>query len=165
MNSEQTAVATHSVKDKIFQRVPYAVGALIGLYFLLGAIGLGVGTLSAPAPGLWPSIVAVVLIGCCVVGMLIGGDGEDIEDFAGRLLRPAIGVATLSLFILMFSRFGLVLSGLVVLVIWFRFLARETWFMSVVLAVGATVVTYLLFVQLLAARFPDDVIAQLWGGR
>ena len=75
MDSEQTAVATHSVKDKIFQRVPYAVGALIGLYFLLGAIGLGVGTLSAPAPGLWPSIVAVVLIGCCVLGMLIGGIG------------------------------------------------------------------------------------------
>lgn len=165
MNSEQTAVATHSVKDKIFQRAPYAVGALIGLYFLLGAINLGVGTLSAPGPGLWPTIVAVILIGCCVVGMLIGGDGEDIEEFAGRLLRPTIGVATLSLFILVFSRFGLLLSALVLLLVWFRFLARETWLMSVILAVGATVVTYLLFVQLLGARFPDDVLTQLWGGR
>ncbi len=148
----------------LLNRVPYIVGIIVAGYFVKGAIDLGVGGFSEPGSGLWPLIVALVLLGCCIAGLVIA-DGADVDEFGGRLKRPMFGLAVLALFALLFPVVGLLLTGSVVLLIWFRFLANESWKLSAALAVGATAVAYILFVELLGAVFPPDVIAQLWGGR
>lgn len=147
----------------LLNRVPYIVGIIVGGYFVKGALDLGIGAFSEPGSGLWPLLIAMVLLGCCVVGLVIA-DGTDVDEFGGRLARPALGLAVLALFALLFPVLGLLLTGTFVLLVWFRFLANESWAASLGLAVGTTVVAYILFVQLLGAVFPPDVIAQLWGG-
>jgi hypothetical protein len=150
--------------NALLNRVPYIIGLIVAGYFVKGSLDLGIGGFAEPDSGLWPLIVALVLVGCCLVGLVVA-DGTDVDTFGARLRRPALGLAVLLLFALLFPVVGLLLTGTLVLILWFRFLANEPWPISVALAVGATVVAYVLFVQLLGAVFPPDVIAQLWGDR
>ncbi|MEW1973837.1 tripartite tricarboxylate transporter TctB family protein [Microbacterium profundi] len=151
-------------REQMIWRIPYLGAGALGLYFLFGSISLGIGTMAAPGPGLWPFMISIILVTCCIVG-LIAATGEDVDGFGSRLIRPALGLITLCCFVLLFPVVGLLLTGVVVLTFWFRFLARESWRMAVGLAVGVTAGSYLLFVVFLGAVFPPDIIAQLWGGR
>ncbi|TFV68206.1 UNVERIFIED_ORG: tripartite tricarboxylate transporter TctB family protein [Bacillus sp. AZ43] len=144
-------------------RLPLLVVLAFGTYFAIASYELELGTLRAPLSGLWPFIVSVVLIACTLVG-LFTCDPTDVEQFGRPVVRPFLGLAALCLFVLLWDEVGLLLTGAVVLTFWFKVLARESWRMAVALAVGASVVAHLLFVVLLGARLPDDVIAQLWGG-
>ncbi len=150
--------------DWLVARLPFFVAAGIGLYFALGAYALDIGSLRQPDAGLWPFIVAVLLVVFSVVGMFTASR-DDIEAMDRTALKPLLGLIALGLFVVLFDELGLLLTASLVLTFWFRFLARESWRMSVALAVGASATAYLLFVELLGARLPADVIAQLWGGR
>jgi putative tricarboxylic transport membrane protein len=140
------------------------VALAVGIYFAVGSYDLELGSLREPDSGLWPFIVSVLLIVCSIAGMFTA-DLADIEPFGRLVVRPLLGLVALALFVVLFDEVGLLLTGTVVLLIWFRVLARETWLLALTLAVGASTVAYLLFVVLLGARLPDDLIAQLWGGR
>jgi hypothetical protein len=150
--------------DWLIARLPFLVALGIGIYFAVGSYDLDIGSLRAPDSGLWPFIVSVILISCSVGGMF-AADRADIEPFDRTVIRPLLGLIVLCLFVVLFEETGLLLTGSLVLFFWFKFLAREGWLMAVALAVGASTVAYLLFVVILGARLPDDLIAQLWGGR
>ena len=150
--------------DWFLARLPFLVAAAIGLYFAFGAYQLDIGTMRQPDAGLWPFIVAVLLVLFSVIGMF-SADRADIEPMGRTSLRPLLGLIALGLFVVLFDEVGLLLTASLVLMFWFRVLAEEGWRMSAALAVGASVAAYLLFVRLLGARLPADVIAQLWGGR
>lgn len=150
--------------DWLLARLPFLVAAGIGLYFAVGAYDLDLGTMREPDAGLWPFIVAVLLVIASVGGM-VTADIADIEPFGRIVVRPLLGLIVLCLFVVLFAEVGLLLTGSLVLLFWFRVLAQEGWLMSLALAVGASVVAHLLFVVVLGARLPADVVAQLWGGR
>jgi hypothetical protein len=150
--------------DWLIARLPFLVALGIGIYFAVGSYDLDLGSLRNPESGLWPFIVSVLLI-LCSLGGLLTADRADIEPFGRTIVRPLLGLIVLCLFVLLFEQVGLLLTGSLVLFFWFKFLARESWLMAVALAVGASVVAYVLFVVILGARLPDDLIAQLWGGR
>lgn len=145
-------------------RVPYLVALAIAGYFAQGSVQLGVGGLIDPGPGLWPLAISVLLGLCSMIGLVTAND-EDVEEFRGRLLRPAMGGAVLCLFVLLFERVGLILTGVIVMFFWFKVLARESWAVAISLAVGCTAVAYVLFVIVLGAVFPADIVASLWQGR
>ncbi|MDP5183901.1 tripartite tricarboxylate transporter TctB family protein [Blastococcus sp. BMG 814] len=150
--------------DWLLARLPFLVAAGIGLYFAVGAYDLELGTMRQPDTGLWPFIVAVLLI-VFSVGGIFTADRADIAPFGRIIVRPLLGLIVLCLFVVLFDEVGLLLTASLVLLFWFRVLAREGWLMSLALAVGASAVAHLLFVVVLGARLPADVIAQLWGGR
>lgn len=147
----------------LITRLPFLVILAFGGYFAVESYSLELGTLREPQAGLWPFIISIVLVVCTAVGM-VTCDPADVESFGRPVVRPLLGIVALALFILLWDEVGLLLTGSLVLTFWFRFLARETWLMAVALAVGASVVAHLLFVVVLGARLPDDVIAALWGG-
>jgi hypothetical protein len=150
--------------DWLIARLPFLVALAVGIYFAVGSYDLDLGSLRDPDSGLWPFIVSVLLILCSIAGLLTA-DRADVEPFDRTVVRPLLGLIVLCLFVVLFEQTGLLLTGSLVLFFWFKFLAREGWLMAVTLAVGASVVAHLLFVVILGARLPDDLIAQLWGGR
>jgi putative tricarboxylic transport membrane protein len=148
----------------LVDRLPLLAVLAVGICFAVGSYQLDLGTLRQPGSGLWPFVVSIALIVFGVVALFVC-DTDDGEPFERSAVRPLLGMAALCLFVLLWDEVGLLLTGSVVLLFWFRVLARETWRTSVALAVGASVVAYLLFGLLLGARLPTDVIAQLWGGQ
>lgn len=145
-------------------RLPFLITGALGVYILLVSISLGIGTTMSPKPGMWPMMLSVLLIICSIFGIFVA-NGEDTEAFGSRLIRPLLGAMVLALFPLLFPLVGLILTGAIVLFLWFKFLAGETWKTSIILSVCAAFAAYLIFSVLLGAVFPPDVIAQLWGGR
>lgn len=151
------------VRGWLVTRLPLLVALVFAGYFAVESYALGLGTLRAPLSGLWPFIVSLVLMACALVG-LFTCDPADVESFGPPVVRPALGLAALCLFVLLWDEVGLLLTGSAVLTFWFKVLARESWRTAVTLAVAASVGAHVLFVVALGARLPDDLVAQLWGG-
>ena len=134
----------------------------VGVAALVGAVGLSLGTLTQPGPGLWPFVVALLLTGTALV-LVVLDDPQDYEPWTRGTARIAGGVAGLAVFIAVFELVGFVLPAFLMLLLWLRVFGRESWRWAVGLAVAGSVGLYLLFDTLLGVRFPDDVVAGLVG--
>lgn len=145
-------------------KLPLLVVLAMCGWFLYQARDLEVGSLTEPGPGLWPTLVAVLLAVTTLCGVALN-TADGIEYFGRDTWRVGVGVVALGIFIVLFDRLGLILPGIVLTVFWLRVLARESWRLSGAVALGATLGCYLLFVSVLGVVFPDDLVAQLWGGR
>jgi lysylphosphatidylglycerol synthetase-like protein (DUF2156 family) len=137
----------------------HLVGSLVplavGVASLVWATQLGVGSPTQPGPGLWPFAISVVLAASSVVLLVFGrGRREDYEKFTRGALTIALGVVSLGLFMVLFQRVGFELPTLLVLVFWLRFLGGESWRTTVLVAVGATAVFYVLFIVALGTPLP-----------
>ncbi len=134
-----------------------------GIGALAGAVGLSLGTLTAPGPGLWPFVVALLLTGTALV-LVVVDDPEDYEPFTRGSGRIAGGLAGLAVFVAAFEVIGFLLPAFLMLLLWLRVFGREPWRWALGLALAGSVGLYLLFDTALGVRFPDDVVAGLMGG-
>jgi putative tricarboxylic transport membrane protein len=135
----------------------------VGIAALVGAVGLSLGSLTAPGPGLWPFVVALLLAGTALV-LVVVDDPEDYEPFTGGSARIAGGLAGLAVFVAAFEVVGFLLPAFLMLLLWLRVFGREPWGWALGLAVAGSVGLYLLFDTVLGVRFPDDVVSGLVGG-
>ncbi|MHA6619388.1 tripartite tricarboxylate transporter TctB family protein [Pseudonocardia sp. DLS-67] len=145
----------------------YRIGPLIvvavGVGALAGSVALSLGELTAPGPGLWPFVVALLLTGTGLV-LLVVDDPADYEPFTRGSARIVGGLAGLAVFVAVFEVIGFLLPAFLMLLLWLRVFGRESWRWSVGLALVGSVGLYLLFDTALGVRFPDDVVAGLVGG-
>lgn len=141
----------------------HLVGSLvplcIGVVSLVYTIRLGVGSPTAPGPGLWPLVVSAVLTATSVVLLIFGRRTEDYEKFTRRALAIALGVVSLGLFVVLFQRVGFELPTLLVFVFWLRFLGGEPWRTTILVATGATAAFYVLFIVILGTPLPHIAIS------
>lgn len=149
----------------IASKVPLLFVVAVALIFHAKGDDLAVGNLTEPGPGFWPRVLVVALLLASVLGLCVDlSDG--IESFEmSSTFRVIAGFAALCLFVLVFKNTGMILAGIVLLLLWLKGLNGESWRLSVVIAVVAPILTYLLFVEALGVRFPADLVANLWGGR
>lgn len=145
-------------------KVPMLVVLAIAAIFLWQIRDMRVGTLTEPGPAFWPLILVVVMAITGVVGLLTDVTAG-VEEFDSSTLRVGAGFVVLASFILLFPFTGVILAGFVFMVAWLRLLHGESWRLTLILAALAPLAAYLLFVTLLGVRFPDDLVASLWGGR
>jgi putative tricarboxylic transport membrane protein len=145
----------------------YRLGPLIvvavGVGALAGSVALSLGELTAPGPGLWPFVVALLLTGTGLV-LLVVDDPADYEPFTRNSARIAGGLAGLAVFVVAFEVVGFILPAFLMLLLWLRVFGGESWRWAVGLALVGSVGLYLLFDTALGVRFPDDVVAGLVGG-
>jgi putative tricarboxylic transport membrane protein len=134
----------------------------VGVAALFGAVGLSLGELTAPGPGLWPFVVAALLTGSALILVAVD-DREDYERWTRGSARIAGGVAGLAVFVVAFEAVGFLLPAFLMLLLWLRIFGREPWRWSLGLALAGSVGFYLLFDQVLGVPFPDDVVAGLVG--
>jgi putative tricarboxylic transport membrane protein len=149
------------VRGQVHRIAPLVVLA-VGIAALVGAAGLSLGELTAPGPGLWPFIVAMLLTGTALVLMVVD-DPADYEPWTRGSLRIVGGLGVLAVFVLAFDAVGFVLPAFLMLLLWLRVFGRESWSWSVGLALVGAIGMYLLFDTALGVRFPRDLVAGLVG--
>jgi putative tricarboxylic transport membrane protein len=130
------------------------VTGLVGVAGVVGSLGLGLGRLTAPGPGLWPFVVSVVITTLSVVLALTGRDGTDTERFSRASVMTALAVLTLVLLGVALPLIGFEIPSLLLTFVWLRFLGRESWRSSIVISVGTVFAFYVLFVLLLQIPLP-----------
>jgi putative tricarboxylic transport membrane protein len=154
--------STHGIRGQLHRIGPLLVLA-VGVGALVGAVGLSLGTLTAPGPGLWPFIVALLLTGTALILVVID-DPQDYEPWTRGTARIAGGVAGLAVFVVAFETIGFLLPAFLMLLLWLRVFGGESWRWALGLALAGSVGFYLLFDTVLGVPFPDDVVAGLVGG-
>lgn len=149
--------------SKQLHRIGPLLLLLLGAAAVLGARGLGLGELRNPGPGLWPFMVALLLIGTAVVLLFID-DPADYEPWTRGTLGIILGLGSLAVFIVLFQTIGFAVSAMLMLLFWLRIFAKEPWRWAVPLAVIGALVFHLLFVEALAVPFPDGILFAPVGG-
>lgn len=152
-----------SCRSGFAHRAGAIVALLVGVFFLVGSYQLSLGKFSQPGPGLWPFLVGVVMVGASVL-VLLTDTGGDHEPFTGQVHNVLLGAGALAVFITAFTYLGFILPGVLTFLFWLRFLARESWRKTALLATALTTLFYVLFVPVLGVPFPQDAVAGLWGG-
>ncbi|WP_338748787.1 tripartite tricarboxylate transporter TctB family protein [Janibacter alittae] len=149
----------------IASKVPLLFVVAVALVFHVKGGDMAVGTLSQPGPGFWPRVLVISLIVSSVVGLCVDlTDGIEAFELSNSV-RVLAGFVALCLFVVVFQNTGMILAGMILLMLWLKGLNGESWRLSAIIAVVAPILTYLLFAQALGVRFPDDIVASLWGGR
>ena len=133
------------------------VPLLVGLYAMYEAYGLSLGELRNPGPGLWPFIVAAVVVGTAAA-LLFVDHPDDYETWSRGTLSIVGGLVSLGIFILLFQAIGFLIPSVLMLLLWLRLFAEEPWKWAVPLAFGGAAVLYLIFETALGVPFPDGVI-------
>lgn len=149
----------------IASKVPLVVMIGVALVFHREMGDMTVGTLTEPGPGFWPRTLVIAIILTSALGFVADlSDGIEAFERSGTL-RVVAGFAALSVFVLLFEHTGMILAGIIFMMLWLKGLNGESWRLSLVISVVSPILAYFLFVEALGVRFPEDLIASLWGGR
>ncbi|MEJ3747862.1 tripartite tricarboxylate transporter TctB family protein [Actinomycetes bacterium KLBMP 9797] len=130
--------------------IPVALGAAVLWY----ARSLGFGSLADPGPGLWPSIVAALLVVAGAVIAVRARVARDTEAFTRGTTAVVIGAASLAVYTYLFELVGFEIPTVLLLALWLRFLGGESWRVTAVISVLATVGAYALFIIGLGVPLP-----------
>lgn len=132
---------------------------LVGLYAMYESFNLSLGELRNPGPGLWPFIVATVVVGTAAALLFIDHPG-DYETWTRGTLTIVGGLVSLGIFILLFAAIGFLVPAVLMLLLWLRLFAQEPWKLAVPLALGGALGLYLVFSTALGVPFPDGVLVE-----
>ncbi|MDP4502212.1 tripartite tricarboxylate transporter TctB family protein [Nonomuraea turcica] len=133
------------------------VPLVIGVVAALMSWNLGVGSLSAPGPGMWPLVVSVAMVVVAAVLVLQSRPRGDEERFTKDVVTVAIAAASLIAYAFLFELVGFEVPTIALLVLWLKGLGRESWRVTAVVAVVATAALYLLFITGLGVSLPHII--------
>jgi hypothetical protein len=133
--------------------VPLAIGVVAALM----SWNLGVGSLSAPGPGMWPLVVSVAMVVIAAVLALQSRPRGDEERFTKDVVTVAIAAASLIAYAFLFELVGFEVPTIALLVLWLKGLGRESWRVTAVVSVVATAALYLLFITGLGVSLPHII--------
>ncbi len=141
--------------------LPIALGAFAAWL----AFGLKLGSLTDPGPGLWPLVVAALLVACGVAIVVVAlsakvfeaAPANRTESFTRGTGAVLAAAAALAVYASLFEVVGFELPTLLLLFAWLRFLSRESWLTSAVVALSATAVAYALFILGLGVPLPHII--------
>ncbi len=147
----------------VLHRIAPAVLLVGGVAAILETRNMGLGELTAPGPGLWPAIIAGLLVAMAVLLLFLDPPG-DYEAWTRGTARIAAGLVALGVYVFCFQTLGFILPTVLLLIGWLRFLGEEGWRSSVLLGVVGALVLHLVFVVALGVPFPAGPVDQLLGG-
>jgi putative tricarboxylic transport membrane protein len=127
---------------------------VLGGATFVGALSLGVGNLSTPRPGTWPALVSAALVVLGVVLATRARHTNDAERFTRTGLLVLAAITTMAAFVTVIGTIGFEIPTAALAFVWLRFFGRETWRMSIVISLAATVAFYVLFVAALDVTIP-----------
>ncbi len=130
------------------------VVAALGLFGLLGSLGLGIGQASAPGPGTWPAVVSATMVVLAVGLGLTASQNQDAERFSGTSWLVVLGLATMVGFALSVEHVGFEIPAALLAFVWLKVIGREGWRTSVIISVALTAAFYLIFILALGTPIP-----------
>lgn len=126
----------------------------VGLGALILSVAMGLGSLAAPQPGLWPFIISCVMVALGAFQLIAGRRNRDAEKFTRMSMAPLTGLVTLALMVALMPVIGFELPALVLCIIWMRFLGGETWRSTLLVSAVVVAAFYGIFVLALNTSIP-----------
>jgi putative tricarboxylic transport membrane protein len=134
---------------------------LAGIGYLVYGRRYPLDTLAAPGPGLFPTVVGVLLV-LLATGLLLSawitpapaGQARNDPAGGGRGDRPLLLMAMLGAGVALMPVIGFLASSFVLVVVSSRLLGADDWLRPVALGLAVIAGAYLLFVRWLAIPFP-----------
>ena len=126
----------------------------VGLGALILSVAMGLGSLAAPQPGLWPFIISSVMVALGAFQLIAGRRNRDAEKFTRMSMAPLTGLVTLALMVALMPVIGFELPALVLCIIWMRFLGGETWRSTLLVSAVVVAAFYGIFVLALNTSIP-----------
>ncbi|MFD7308365.1 tripartite tricarboxylate transporter TctB family protein [Promicromonospora sp. NPDC059942] len=130
------------------------VTTAIGVLGAVTAVGLGLGTLTKPAAGLWPLAISVAVVVLSLAQVVVGRRGGDGEKFSRYSWLSLVGLATLLGLVALLPVIGFEIPALLLSLIWMKFLGGESWRSAVLYSVLVVGVLYGVFVGALSTNVP-----------
>lgn len=131
-----------------------AAPGLVGLVFIVQALQLGFGSLASPGAGLWPFFFGTILIVLSVVMILTRGRETWPERFSRSSLVIVGVVVLMSSFIAVLPVIGFEIPLFLLLMLWARFIGKETWRYGALLGLLGTGAFVLIFSVALGLPLP-----------
>ena len=145
----------------------------IGLFFVLLSSYVILSTLSSmsiwkqsvPKEGFLPFFLGCILLGLSVILMREGfkkerkkklGEAKESGDIDEKVNRRKVFryFVAISFYSLTFGLLGYLLSTTISVIFMLRFIERESWKATLLIAFGSSIITYLLFAQILGINLP-----------
>ena len=158
LTPEQLAAQWEDEKPPAAGPLANAASSLVVLAVGIGAVilsvAMGLGTPSAPQPGLWPFIISCVMVALGLFQLIAGRHNRDAEKFTRMSISPLTGLVTLAAMVAVMPLIGFELPALVLCIIWMRFLGGETWRSTVLISAIVVAAFYGIFVLALGTSIP-----------
>jgi len=158
LTPEQLAAQWEDEKPPAAGPLANAASSLVVLGVGIGAVilsvAMGLGTPSAPQPGLWPFIISCVMVALGLFQLIAGRHNRDAEKFTRMSISPLTGLVTLAAMVAVMPLIGFELPALVLCIIWMRFLGGETWRSTVLISAIVVTAFYGIFVLALGTSIP-----------
>ena len=135
----------------------------VGIGFMIGGIGLQLGTPTEPQPGFFPflgGIVLVLLAGILLFHAWQKGSGE--PQPRGNLRGPAIMTLGLIAYVATLDILGYLINTAILSAIVLRVLETKSIWVLTVTSLIFTIGSYILFDRFLGVPLPPGIIANLW---
>lgn len=146
-------------------RTTSVVIVLAALACVVYSLSLPMGTLANPGAGMWPFLVSCAMGIAALVTLVTEKDSSAYEPLTKRTWIIVVGFALMASFIVAFTIVGLTLSCLALTFVWLRWMAKESWKVTIILSVGLTALFVIAFGVLLGVPMPDDVVLNLILGK
>jgi putative tricarboxylic transport membrane protein len=132
---------------------------VIGLYVIYSSLSMSIWRKSVPEEGFLPFVLACILIGLSTILLIDafrkeekGGSVEPEERTARRKLIYYI--MAISFYSLTFGLLGFLISTAASLIFILRWIERESWKTTLVIAIGSSIVSYFVFSHMLGVALP-----------
>ncbi len=138
--------------------VPAILWCAGGIAVLTISIRLGLGTLRAPGPGLFPFILGVLL--ACVSLPIIGGAlrAAEFGEWRFKIMKPAIIVAAMLVYALVLNTFGFLITTFCFILLLLRTIDTRSWRLSLAFSASVAFVANVVFVNFLQVELPSGFI-------
>ncbi len=136
---------------------------LLGVFVLVASISITGGAAHQLPPRTFPMVVGFLLLFCGIALVIkswaFKGDSFAIK-WPGRkgFLTILVVLASLAIFILLMNPLGLPLAAFLYIVFSIWYLNRSKWVTAIVVALTTGLVSYYLFIRLLALSFPEGAL-------
>jgi len=134
---------------------------LVGMLFAIAARKLSLGRLVMPGPGLWPFVLGSILVILTVCLLFAEKTDDGVEKMTVNSRYVGYGAISLFGFVALFDYVGFLLPATLLMLLWLRFLGKESWRATIIGAVAVVAGFYVLFERLLRIPFPEDAIIRL----
>lgn len=151
------------VKTQRFRLVSLTILA-VAVLCIGYSLTLPLGTPANPGAGAWPLILSSGMGVAALVTFIREKDGSDYERVSNRTWIIVVGFALMAAFVVAFTFVGLTISCFALMVVWLRWMARESWTLSLLVAAGCTIGFVVGFDVLLKVPMPADPVVSLFEG-
>ena len=136
---------------------------LVGIGAVVESIRLHIGTPLMPAPGFFPFLGGLLLVGLSLSLLIQGwlGRGKSSQqprEAFGKLRPPVILIVSMSVYTAVLEFLGYVLPTIVLVAVILRVLGVKSWKILGLAGLGLSVGTYVLFGRILGIDLPAGVL-------